>query len=108
MKNCIFLIALLFAGKSIGQLQYMGSELGLEPYIGFSNLGGAVGGELKYAARLSENLLVGPSLRVQRNWSNNLGVQSNMTTWGGGRFCTLSLSRTRFWRGGISVPEKPV
>jgi hypothetical protein len=86
MKNWVFLIALLFAGKSIAQLQYMGSELGLEPYIGFSNLGGAVGGELKYAARLSENLLVGPSLRVQRNWSNNLGVQSNMTTWGGGVF----------------------
>jgi hypothetical protein len=86
MKNWVFLIALLFAGKSIAQLQYMGSELGLEPYIGFSNLGGAVGGELKYAARLSENLLVGPSLRVQRNWSNNLGMQSNMTTWGGGVF----------------------
>jgi len=86
MKNLVFLIALLFAGKSIGQLQYLGSELGLEPYIGFSNLGGAVGGELKYAARLSENLLVGPSFRLQRNWSNNLGAQSNMTTWGGGVF----------------------
>jgi hypothetical protein len=86
MKNLVFLIALLFAGKSIAQLQYLGSELGLEPYIGFSNLGGAVGGELKYAARLSENLLVGPSFRLQRNWSNNLGAQSNMTTWGGGVF----------------------
>jgi hypothetical protein len=86
MKNWVFLIALLFAGKSIAQLQYMGSELGLEPYIGFSNLGGAVGGELKYAAWLSENLLVGPSFRIQRNWSNNLGMQSNMTTWGGGVF----------------------
>jgi hypothetical protein len=99
MKNCIFLIALLFAGKSIGQLQYMGSELGLEPYIGFSNLGGAVGGELKYAARLSENLLVGPSLRVQRNWSNNLGVQSNMTTWGGGVFSQYSYQELVF--GGV-------
>jgi hypothetical protein len=64
----------------------MGSELGLEPYVGFSNMGGAVGGELKYAARLSENLLVGPSFRVQRTWANNLGVQSQMTTWGGGLF----------------------
>ena len=45
MKNWVFLIALLFATKSIAQLQYMGSELGLEPYIGFSNMGGAVGGE---------------------------------------------------------------
>ena len=82
MKNWVFSIALIFAANASAQLQYMGSELGLEPYVGFSNLGGAVGGELKYAARLSENLLIGPSLRIQRTWSNNLGVQSNMTTWG--------------------------
>ena len=86
MKNWFFIIGLLLVGKSTAQLQYMGSELGLEPYIGFSNLGGAVGGELKFAARISENLLVGPSFRMQRNWSNNLGIQSNMTTWGGGVF----------------------
>ena len=77
----IFVPQLLFA-----QLQYQGSELGLEPYVGFSNVGGALGGELKYAARLSENLLVGPSFRVQRIWSNNLGIQSSMNTWGGGAF----------------------
>jgi hypothetical protein len=86
MKNWVFLSVLFFSGNTFAQLQYMGSELGLEPYIGFSNLGGSVGGELKYAARLSENLLVGPSFRLQRNWSNNLGIQSNMTTWGGGVF----------------------
>lgn len=86
MKKIILFFAFIIASHANAQLSYMGSELGLEPYIGFSNLGGAVGGELKFAARLSDNLLVGPSFRVQRTWSNNLGIQSQMTTWGGGVF----------------------
>ncbi|MCE2686332.1 MAG: hypothetical protein LW839_05760 [Cryomorphaceae bacterium] len=86
MNKFIFIFAFFASVPTHSQLSYMGSELGLEPYVGFSNMGGAVGGELKYAARLSENLLVGPSLRVQRTWANNLGVQSQMTTWGGGVF----------------------
>ncbi len=86
MKKIILFFAFIIASHANAQLSYMGSELGLEPYIGFSNMGGAVGGELKFAARLSDNLLVGPSLRVQRTWSNNLGIQSQMTTWGGGVF----------------------
>jgi hypothetical protein len=86
MNKFIFIFAFFASVPAHAQLSYMGSELGLEPYVGFSNMGGAVGGELKYAARLSENLLVGPSLRVQRTWANNLGVQSQMTTWGGGVF----------------------
>jgi len=86
MNKFIFIFAFFASVPAHAQLNYMGSELGLEPYVGFSNMGGAVGGELKYAARLSENLLVGPSLRVQRTWANNLGVQSQMTTWGGGVF----------------------
>ena len=90
----IFVPQLLFA-----QLQYQGSELGLEPYVGFSNVGGALGGELKYAARLSENLLVGPSFRVQRIWSNNLGIQNSMTTWGGGVFAHLRYQEKIF--GGV-------
>ena len=81
------------------QLQYQGSELGLEPYFGFSNVGGALGGELKYAARLSENLLVGPSFRVQRIWSNNLGIQNSMTTWGGGVFAHMRYQEKIF--GGV-------
>ena len=86
MKNLVFLFTLFLVGRTVAQLQYLGSEIGLEPYIGFSNLGGAVGGELKYAVKLNDNLVLGPSLRLQRTWSNNLGVQSNMTTWGGGLF----------------------
>jgi len=85
MKSFL-LVLILIPQLVFSQLQYQGSELGIEPYIGFSNMGGALGGELKYAVRLTENMLVGPSFRVQRIWSNNLGIQNNMTTWGGGAF----------------------
>jgi hypothetical protein len=99
MRNIILFFTFIIVSHANAQLSYMGSELGLEPYIGFSNMGGAVGGELKFAARLSDNLLVGPSLRVQRNWSNNLGVQSNMTTWGGGVFAHYRYQEVVF--GGV-------
>ncbi|MEN9700101.1 MAG: hypothetical protein RLZZ301_1299 [Bacteroidota bacterium] len=86
MKSILFYVLILVAFRSNAQLQYQGGEIGIEPYVGFSTLGGAVGGELKYAARLSENLLVGPSFRLMRNWSNNLGVEAHQTNWGGGAF----------------------
>ncbi len=58
---------------SYTQVAFNGSELGLELYAGASSLGGSVGGDLKYAAILNENWAVGPSFRLQRTWSNNLG-----------------------------------
>lgn len=99
MRNLFLLLAFVGASNFNAQLNYMGSELGLEPYIGFSNLGGALGAELKFAAKLSENLFVGPSFRVQRTWANNLGIQSQMTTWGGGAFAHYRLQEILF--GGI-------
>lgn len=99
MKKILLSLLCFVFGQFHAQLTYMGSEIGLEPYIGFSNVGGAVGGELKYAARLSENLLVGPSFRLQRTWANNLGLQTQMTTWGAGAFAHLRYQEVVF--GGI-------
>jgi hypothetical protein len=99
MKKIILFFAFIAVSHANAQLSYMGSELGLEPYIGFSNMGGAVGGELKFAARLSDNLLVGPSCRVQHTWANNLGMQSQMTTWGGGVFAHYRYQEVVF--GGV-------
>jgi hypothetical protein len=66
--------------------QIQGSELGIEVYGGGSQLGGTFGGELKYAAKLPNNLVIGPSFRLQRSWSNYLNVQSQFTIYGGGAF----------------------
>ncbi|MFM1914845.1 MAG: hypothetical protein RLZZ531_514 [Bacteroidota bacterium] len=77
----------LFYIFSNGQLQ--SSELGIEAYGGGSQLGGTFGGELKYAAKLKNNLIVGPSFRIQRSWSNYLNVQSQFTIYGGGVFAHM-------------------
>ena len=66
------------------QVAFNGSELGVELYAGASNLGGSVGGDLKYAAILNENWAVGPSFRLQRTWSNNLGQKMGFSVYGGG------------------------
>ena len=99
MRYLLLTLCINLFSHFMAQLNYQGAELGVEPYIGFSNLGGSVGGEIKYAARISDALIVGPSLRIQRNWSNNLGVQSNMTTWGGGIFAHYRYQELIF--GGI-------
>ena len=74
MRFSLFVaITSLLAFSNHSQVTFDGSEIGLEIVAGGSNLGGSVGGDLKYAAVLNENFAVGPSFRLQRTWSNNSG-----------------------------------
>jgi hypothetical protein len=88
MKH-ILLVSFICLFQFITTAQIQSSELGLEAYGGGSQLGGTFGGELKYAAKLKNNLIVGPSFRVQRSWSNYLNVQSQFTIYGGGAFAHM-------------------
>jgi len=64
MRIILFLcITSVFSLSLHSQVSYDGSEIGLEIVAGGSNLGGSVGGDLKYAAVLNENFAVGPSFR---------------------------------------------
>lgn len=83
--TCIFLCLLQF----ISNAQIQSSELGIEAFGGGSQLGGTFGGELKYAAKLPNNLIIGPSFRLHRSWSNYLNVQSQFTMYGGGAFAHM-------------------
>jgi hypothetical protein len=78
------------------QVAFNGSELGVELYAGASNLGGSVGGDLKYAAILNENWAVGPSFRLQRTWSNNLGQKMGFSIYGGGVYAHYRIKNTLF------------
>ena len=69
--------------------QIQSSELGIEAFGGGSQLGGTLGGELKYAVKLPNNLIIGPSFRLHRSWSNYLNVNSQFTMYGGGAFAHL-------------------
>jgi hypothetical protein len=85
-KYITLILCLGFGLKSYSQTTYDGQEIGAEVYAGFSNLGGAFGVELKHASILNKNFAVGPSFRIQRTWSNNLGLKTNINIWGPGVF----------------------
>jgi hypothetical protein len=82
---CILLCLLQFNLSA----QIQSSELGIEAFGGGSQLGGTLGGELKYAVKLPNNLIIGPSLRLHRSWSNYLNVNSQFNMYGGGAFAHL-------------------
>ena len=97
---------LVFSNHS--QVTFDGSEIGLEIVAGGSNLGGSVGGDLKYAAVLNENFAVGPSFRLQRTWSNNLGQKFGFSVYGGGIFAHYRLKNVVFAGMEFEVLHCPV
>ncbi len=84
---CSFLVSICISFSVISQNRNY--ELGAEiQAASFSNLGGSVGGGLKFAIVEDETVAFGPSLRYQYFWSNNTftGLSSNASTFGGGGF----------------------
>ena len=97
MRFILFLCITSFFSLSFhSQVSYDGSEIGLEIVAGGSNLGGSVGGDLKYAVVLNENFAVGPSFRLQRTWSNNLGQKFGFSVYGAGVFAHYRLKNVVF------------
>jgi len=97
MRFILFLcITAVFSLSFHSQVSYDGSEIGLEIVAGGSNLGGSVGGDLKYAVVLNENFAVGPSFRLQRTWSNNLGQKFGFSVYGAGVFAHYRLKNVVF------------
>lgn len=100
MRFILFLcITSFFSLSYYSQLTFDGSEIGLEIVAGGSNLGGSVGGDLKYTVVLNENFAVGPSFRLQRTWANNLGQKFGFSVYGGGVFAHYRLKNVVF--GGL-------
>ena len=106
MKQFIFLL-LSLPLITYSQVAFNGSELGVELYAGASNLGGSVGGDLKYAAILNENWAVGPSFRLQRTWSNNLGQKMGFSIYGGGVYAHYRIKNTLFVGGEYELLRSP-
>jgi len=86
MNKIITIVVFCLSFNLEAQTTFDGQEIGAEVYVGFSNLGGAFGVELKHASILNKNFAVGPSLRLQRTWSNNFGQQASINIWGPGVF----------------------
>ena len=92
MKNLFTSLFICFSITSYGQVDFDGSEIGVEVFAARAGSnGGTMGFGLKYAAILNENFIVGPSLRYHYTWSfidPNLtqGSKVSGSLYGGGFF----------------------
>lgn len=101
-------ISILIAQTSFSQ--YNSYELGLEiTAANGSNLGGTVGGSLKFAIVQDDELAFGPSFRYQYLWSNNTftGINANATLWGGGGFLHYRFMEWFFLGSEIEMLKNP-
>ena len=89
MKKFLFVYLILSIQYFIAQTEITSQELGIEGYFGASNQGGSFGIGPKFGFILNENIAVGPSFRIQRNWSNLLGNSFSQTVYGGGAFAHI-------------------
>lgn len=91
----------------VGQTSFNGSEIGVELFAGASNLGGAIGGDLKYAAIINEHWALGPSFRYQRTWSNNQGQKMGFSVYGGGVYAHYRIQNSLFLGGEFEMLRSP-
>ena len=89
MKKLFFLFIIISTQDLLSQTEITSQELGIEGYFGASNQSGSFAIGPKYGFILNENIAVGPSFRIQRNWSNNLGNSFSQTVYGGGAFAHI-------------------
>jgi len=107
-KLALILISLGINYFGISQQKgYYKSEIGVELYGGISNLGGAFGGEIKYAYLVDKNLAIGPSLRLQRTWTNNFGINQGFNIYGGGAFAHYRFQEKLFLGAEIQLLRSP-
>ena len=85
MKNILSLAVILISLHAKPQ-SITGMEVGFDGFFGASNLGSSFGIGPKLGILLSENLVVGPSFRIQQTNSNFLGINTTQRIYGGGAF----------------------
>lgn len=61
-------------------------ELGADVFFNAGTFGGTAGAGLKFGFVKGENWLFGPSVRYQKSWYKNQGIQSSWSFYGGGAF----------------------
>ena len=89
MKKFLFVFLIFTIQDITAQIDLTSQELGIEGYSGASNQGGSFGIGPKFGFILNENIAIGPSFRIQRNWSNLLGNSFSQTVYGGGAFAHI-------------------
>ncbi|MEJ6801343.1 MAG: hypothetical protein QNK77_09210 [Crocinitomicaceae bacterium] len=87
MKKFILFLSLICIIEP-ANAQIEGTELGIDGTFWASQVGGTAGIGAKYGMKFGEFVILGPSFRYQRSWSNQLaaGTKSGFNVWGGGGF----------------------
>jgi hypothetical protein len=101
MKKFVFCFFVLLSSLSFGQ-NITGTELGFDGFFGASNLGSSFGIGPKFGMLFGENLVVGPSFRLQQTNTNFLGVNTTLRIYGGGIFAHgrfVSTGKTHLYGG---------
>ena len=101
MKKFVFCFFVLLSSLSYGQ-NITGTELGFDGFFGASNLGSSFGIGPKFGMMFGENLVVGPSFRLQQTNTNFLGVNTTLRIYGGGIFAHgrfVSTGKTHLYGG---------
>lgn len=101
MKNFIICFFTLVSSLANGQ-NITGTELGFDGFFGASNLGSSFGIGPKFGMLFGENLVVGPSFRLQQTNTNFLGVNTTLRIYGGGIFAHgrfISTGKTHLYGG---------
>jgi len=92
MKNLFTSLFVCFSISTFAQVEFDGSEIGVEVFAARAGSnGGTMGFGTKYAAILNDNFAVGPSMRYHYTWSfidPNLapGSRTSGSLYGGGFF----------------------
>ena len=89
MKKFLFVFLFFIVHDITSQTVITSQELGIEGFFGASNQSGSFGIGPKFGFVLNENIAIGPSFRIQRNWSNLLGNSFSQTVYGGGAFAHI-------------------
>lgn len=89
MKKFLFVFLFFIVYDITSQTVITSQELGVEGYFGASNQSGSFGIGPKFGFVLNENIAIGPSFRIQRNWSSLLGNSFSQTVYGGGAFAHI-------------------
>ena len=106
-KLLIFVTCFLVGHVSAQPLE---TELGLDGFFSASTFGGGLGLGAKYGFLKTEHLIIGPSIRYQRYWSNNLntGVYASFNAYGIGGFVHRRFSNTLFLGSELEIMRSPI
>lgn len=106
----LFIFCCLIGFNSYTQTDELQTELGLDGFLSFSSFGGSGGIGARYGFIVKEDLIVGPMVRYQRYWSNNLGTNQTygFNAYGVGGFIHKRIGNILFLGAELEFMRSPI